>query len=252
MSDLYHSVAAPLIFTSVRAAEMIKYANNAWHALKVAFANEMGALCKHNGIDSHELMSIFCRDTKLNISPAYLRPGFAFGGSCLPKELRALDHHARHCDLELPLLESILLSNEAHLHRGLDMIVHSGKRKIGLLGLSFKSETDDLRESPLVALAERLIGKGYQLRIFDRNVSLARLMGSNREYIEKEIPHIAELLVPTLEEILKWAEVIVIGNEAAEFERVLTAASAGQIIIDLVRIEDDLKSRLDQYQGVCW
>lgn len=252
MATLYQALSAPFIRTSARAAEMIKYVNNAWHALKVTFANEIGTLCKENGIDSHELMDIFCRDTKLNISTAYLKPGFAFGGSCLPKEIRALEYQARHADLRLPLLESILPSNEAHLQRGLELIARTGKRKVGLLGLSFKAGTDDLRESPLVSLAERLIGKGYHLRIYDRDVSLARLTGANKGYIEREIPHIARLIADSAEEAIRASEVIVVGNRSPEFRRALTTVTDGQVIIDLVRIVEEHSSIHGKYDGICW
>jgi len=251
ISALYPMVSAPFIYTSARVAEMIKYVNNAWHAVKIAFANEIGTLCKENGIDGYELMDIFCRDTALNISTAYLKPGFAFGGSCLPKELRAINHQASRAGLRLPLLDSILPSNEAHIRRALELIVRSGKRKIGLLGLSFKEGTDDLRESPLVALAEVLIGKGYCLRIYDRNVSLAHLIGTNKEYIEREIPHIAQLLAGSATEVVEASEVIVIGHRAPEFRQALDTITDEQVVVDLVRIEG-FSVNDDRYRGICW
>ncbi|MBN1979711.1 MAG: UDP-glucose/GDP-mannose dehydrogenase family protein [Anaerolineae bacterium] len=251
ISALYHMLSAPFVYTSVRAAEMIKYVNNAWHALKVAFANEIGTLCKENGIDSHELMDIFCRDIVLNISTAYLKPGFAFGGSCLPKELRAINYQASRADLALPLLGSILPSNEAHIRRALELIVRSGKRRVGLLGLSFKAGTDDLRESPLVILAEWLIGKGYHLRIYDRGVSLAQLIGTNKEYIEREIPHIARLMMNSAKEVVASSEVIVVGNKSPEMHQALNDITDGQIVIDLARIEG-FSITDDRYQGICW
>ncbi|HEX9925077.1 MAG TPA: UDP-glucose/GDP-mannose dehydrogenase family protein, partial [Anaerolineae bacterium] len=200
-AELYNQVDAPLIKTTVKTAEMVKFVSNAFHALKVTFANEIGNICKQHEIDSHEVMDIFCRDDKLNISTAYLKPGFAFGGSCLPKDLKALLYLGRHLDMRLPVLEAILPSNETQVRIGLDMIAKTGKKKIGVLGFSFKAGTDDLRYSPQVELIERLIGKGYQVKLYDRNVSLARLYGANKAYIESEIPHIATLMCPDIEDV---------------------------------------------------
>ena len=192
--SLYANVHAPLVSTSIRTAEMIKYASNTWHALKVCFANEVGNLCKRLDIDSHEVMEIFCRDEKLNLSSYYLKPGFAFGGSCLPKDVRAMQYRARELDLEMPVVGSILGSNRLQIEHAVERILETGRKRIGLLGFSFKAGTDDLRESPLVILAEALLGKGYELRIYDRNVSLARLVGANRAYINEQIPHLSSLL----------------------------------------------------------
>src|SRR5438128_1692383 len=233
---LYQAIDAPLVSTSIRIAEMIKYTSNAWHALKVCFANEIGNLSKRLGLDSHEVMNIFCRDEKLNLSPYYLKPGFAFGGSCLPKDLRALQHRAKEVDVDLPLIQSILPSNKLQIQRAIDEVLETGKKNIGLLGFSFKAGTDDLRESPLVILAETLLGKGLQLKIYDRNVSLARLVGSNKEYIEEQIPHLSSLLCDSVDEVIDGAEVIVVGNRAPEFPQALTRCRAGQIVIDLVRL----------------
>jgi GDP-mannose 6-dehydrogenase len=236
---------------SLETAEMVKYVDNTWHALKVGFANEIGSIAKALSIDSFEVMDIFCRDTKLNLSPYYLRPGYAFGGSCLPKDVRALTYHARTLDLETPLLNSILPSNSAHVHRGLDLVLNEGKRKIGVLGFSFKAGTDDLRESPLVELIERLIGKGFDLRLYDRNVNLAKLTGANRDYILNHIPHIANLMRESIAEVVEHAEVIVIGNSASEFTQLPGLLRPGQKVIDLVRIKANFGDST-QYSGICW
>jgi GDP-mannose 6-dehydrogenase len=214
---------------------MVKYADNAWHALKVGFANEMGNVCKGLGIDGHQLMHFFCQDQKLNISPSYLRPGFAFGGLCLPKDLRAILRRASALDLSLPILESILPSNELQLARGVRAVIDAGYRRIGILGLSFKAGTDDLRESPVVELAERLIGKGYDLRIYDRNVNLAKVTGTNRDHLLNRIPHIGALLVPDIDSVLEHAQTIVIGNGDSEFESLPTEKTDGRVVVDLVR-----------------
>lgn len=250
--QLYEGVTAPFYVTNLEVAETVKYASNIYHALKITFANELGSYCKSLGIDSHEVMEMFFKDTKLNISKAYLRPGFAFGGSCLPKDLRALLYHAKSHDLNLPLLESVLPSNDRHLQRAVEMVLAQGKRKIGILGLSFKAGTDDLRESPLVLLTETLLGKGYELRVFDRDVSMARLMGGNKEYIEKEIPHLSSLLCRSLDEIVDFSEVIVIGNGNREFASIFDKRKPEQIIIDLVRLLPDNASSQPNYFGLCW
>jgi GDP-mannose 6-dehydrogenase len=197
-------------------------------------------------------MDIFCMDTKLNLSPYYLKPGFAFGGSCLPKDLRALLHHGRTQDLRLPLLEAVLPSNQNQIDLAYDMVKQTGRKRVGVLGFSFKAGTDDLRESPVVELIERLIGKGYQVKVYDKNVSLANLQGANRAYIEHEIPHIASLMADTVDEILDSSEVIVVGNKAPAFRDVLPALREGQIMIDLVRIADQVVSANGHYQGICW
>jgi GDP-mannose 6-dehydrogenase len=252
VARLYETIDAPCIRVPLRVAEIVKYANNTFHALKICFANEIGNICKQEGVDSHQVMDIFCMDTKLNLSAYYLKPGFAFGGSCLPKDLRALLYHSRQRDLELPILCSILPSNEMQLQRGLELIKETGKKKIGVLGFSFKADTDDLRESPLVRLIETLIGKGYSVRLYDRNVSMAKLHGANKEYIEKEIPHISTLMCPSLSQVIEEAEVIIIGNKDPEFVQALEIARPDQIIIDLVRITDDFGQINSQYQGICW
>ena len=251
-ADLYAGVDAPLLIVPLKVAEMVKYANNAFHALKVTFANEIGNICKRQGVDSHQVMDIFCMDEKLNLSSYYLKPGFAFGGSCLPKDLRALLYHGHHLDLKLPVLEAILPSNELQVKRGFELIRQTGSKKVGVLGFSFKAGTDDLRESPLVELIETLIGKGYQVKVYDKNVSLARLHGANRAYIEREIPHIATLMCDSLEEVLAASEVIVIGNKAPEFRQVLRQVREDQVVIDLVRIVEDINQLNARYEGICW
>jgi GDP-mannose 6-dehydrogenase len=250
--ELYHSIPGPVFRTPIRVAETVKYANNAFHALKVAFANEMGNFCKAVAVDSHHVMNIFCQDTKLNLSPYYLKPGFAFGGSCLPKDLRALTHEARMLDLEMPLLSSVLESNRAQISLVLRKLMEHKGCRLGFLGLSFKGGTDDLRESPIVELVESLIGKGFDIRIYDRHVSLARLMGSNKEYIEREIPHLSRLLCPTASELIAQSEVIVVGNRDEEFARLLTPLPAQKTVIDLVRILATLPQTNAQYYGICW
>jgi GDP-mannose 6-dehydrogenase len=249
---LYQSIDAPLISTSVRVAEMIKYTSNAWHALKVCFANEIGNICKEMGVDSHEVMDIFCRDEKLNLSPYYLKPGFAFGGSCLPKDVRALQYRAKELDLDTPVLRAILPSNGLQIQRAFDAVMATERRRVGLLGFSFKANTDDLRESPMVILAEALLGKGLQLRIFDRNVSLGRLVGANRDYVEHQIPHLSSLLCETIDEVIEASEVIVVGNQDPAFADAVRRSRPGQIVIDLVRLPVSAQSLASDYRGLCW
>jgi GDP-mannose 6-dehydrogenase len=249
---LYQAIDAPLMTTSIRVAEMMKYTSNTWHAVKVCFANEIGNLCKKLGMDSHEVMDIFCRDEKLNLSATYLKPGFAFGGSCLPKDVRALQYRAKEVDVEMPMISQILPSNRMQVQHGLDQVLETGKKRIGLLGISFKAGTDDLRESPIVILAEALLGKGLSLRIYDRNVSLAKLVGTNRDYIEKQIPHLSSLLCSTIDEVIASSEVIVVGNQTPEFVEALTQTRPDQIVIDLVRLPIDGSMLPAEYRGICW
>jgi GDP-mannose 6-dehydrogenase len=249
---LYSKVDAPVVNTSIRTAEMIKYASNTWHALKVCFANEIGNLCKRVDIDSHEVMDIFCRDEKLNLSSYYMKPGFAFGGSCLPKDVRALQYRAKEVDLDMPVIKAILGSNQLQIQHALEQVMESGKKRVGLLGFSFKAGTDDLRESPIVILAEALLGKGYDLRIYDRNVSIARLVGANKEYINTQIPHLSSLLCETIDEVLEHSEVIVVGNAAPEFADALKRTRADQTIVDLVRVKTAREDIPADYQGICW
>lgn len=253
LRDLYAWAPGAMFETSFRSAEMTKYVCNAWHAVKVSFANEVGTLAKQLGVDAESVVEIFTADTKLNISPSYLKPGFAFGGSCLPKDVRALNYRAKELDLKLPLFESILPSNDEHLERAVEMILETGKKKIAMLGLSFKAATDDLRESPQVQLVKRLLGEGRQIQIWDDNVSLGRLIGSNRQYIEDVIPHIGSLLSANLEEVVKDAEVVVIGTRGIDRDALRRSLKPGQVVIDLVNLEK--KRRLggvDKYEGICW
>jgi GDP-mannose 6-dehydrogenase len=251
LAALYAKLDAPLIRTDIETSEMIKYIDNSWHALKIGFANEIGNLCKSLSIDAHKAMEIFCQDKKLNISPAYLKPGFAFGGSCLPKDLRALTYSAKLHDLELPILASILPSNELQVAKGLRLIIEKGRKRIGILGFSFKEGTDDLRESPMIEIIERLMGKGYDVRIYDKNVQVARLVGANRDFILNRIPHISRLMVDNIDAVLQHAETIVIGNKSTEFESVPQKLHAGQNLVDFVRISN-YRSNGSEYSGICW
>jgi GDP-mannose 6-dehydrogenase len=251
LTQLYVKLDAPLIRTTLETAEMVKYVDNCWHALKIGFANEIGNLSKAIGIDAHQVMDIFCRDTKLNISAAYLLPGFAFGGSCLPKDLRALAYTEKLHDLELPILTSILPSNEMQVNRGLQLIMGKGHKRVGILGFSFKAGTDDLRESPMIEVIERLLGKGYDLRIYDKNVNIASLVGANRDFILDRIPHISRLMVDHLDAVLDHSQTIVIGNKDPDFRQVPNRLRDGQTIVDFVRISDH-RSENGKYDGICW
>ena len=250
---LYSKVDADMVTTSIRTAEMIKYASNTWHALKVCFANEVGNLCKRLDIDSHEVMDIFCRDEKLNLSSYYMKPGFAFGGSCLPKDVRAMQYRAKEVDLDMPVIQSILDSNELQIKHAVDMVVETGKKKVGLLGFSFKAGTDDLRESPIVILAEALLGKGYSLCIYDKNVSIARLVGANKEYINTQIPHLSSLLSDRIDDVIEKSDVIVVGNGSPEFSDALKRTRPNQVVIDLFRVKGVSREDIPgAYSGICW
>jgi len=251
LASLYERIDSPLIRTDLETAEMVKYVDNSWHALKIGFANEIGNLCKTFTIDGHEVMKIFCQDRKLNISPAYLMPGFAFGGSCLPKDLRALTYQAKMRDLELPILTSILASNERQVSRGLQLIMEKGHNRIGVLGFSFKAGTDDLRESPVIEIIERLLGKGHDLRIYDKNVNIASLVGANRDFILHRIPHISRLMVDRIDAVLDHAQTVVIGNKDPDFRSVPERLRPDQLLVDLVRITDR-RSDNGKYDGICW
>jgi GDP-mannose 6-dehydrogenase len=253
MRSLYTRINGSVVHvTAPRVAEMVKYACNSFHGLKVTFANELGNVCKALGVDSHEVMELFCADTKLNISAKYLRPGFAFGGSCLPKDLRAILYRAKQLDVDAPVLAAILESNRKQIAKAYDMVLATGSRRVGVLGMSFKAGTDDLRESPTVALIEMLIGKGLNLAIYDRDVSRARLIGANREYIEREIPHIWSLMRGSVQQVLEHAEVVLIGNSSPEFREIERCLREGQTVIDLVRAFKPGPTNGIDYQGICW
>jgi GDP-mannose 6-dehydrogenase len=252
LRELYRTVAGPVFETSISVAEMVKYVCNAFHAVKVGFANEVGTLCKTLGVDTEAVTKIYTSDTKLNISPAYLSPGFAFGGSCLPKDLRALTYKAKELDLGLPLLESVLPSNTEHVDRAVDAVLRTKKRKIAFLGLSFKSGTDDLRESPQVHVIKRLLGEGCQVKVWDRDVSLGRLAGSNRQYIEEVIPHIGSLLSAEFEEVVNSGEVVVIATKV-EKDKLAQCIKSGQDVIDLINLDPANRPIVaGSYQGICW
>jgi len=249
--SLFGHLRAPVIVTDLPIAEFLKYVDNAWHALKVGFANEIGRIGKALGLDARQVMEYFLIDTKLNISGSYLMPGPAFGGSCLPKDLRALTYQAKSLDLQLPIIESILPSNELHIDRSFEMIVGCGGRRVGILGLSFKGGTDDVRESPMIAIVERLIGKGYDVRIFDPTVSIAALVGANREFLLQQIPHISGLLVNEIDVLVEHADTLVVGTDHESFGDIFDKRKPGQVIIDLVRAFSD-GAGLEDYHGICW
>ncbi|MBV9341719.1 MAG: UDP-glucose/GDP-mannose dehydrogenase family protein [Acidobacteria bacterium] len=253
LRELYGKTSGRVFETTISVAEMVKYLSNAFHAVKVAFANEVGTLAKHLGVDTEAVTEIFLSDTRLNISPAYLSPGFAFGGSCLPKDLRAVTYRAKELDLRLPLLESLLPSNREHVDRALEAVLRTGKRKIAQLGLSFKAGTDDLRESPQVELVKRLLGEGCEVRVWDEDVRLGRLAGSNRQYIEEVIPHIGALLTTDLKEALANAEVVIVGTRALDSRELAEQLRPGQMVIDLVNLARSRRPTTEaSYEGVCW
>jgi GDP-mannose 6-dehydrogenase len=252
LRELYSWAPGRIFETSFRSAEMVKYVCNAWHAVKVAFANEVGTLAKELKVDAEAVTEIFLADNKLNISPTYLKPGFAFGGSCLPKDVRALNYRAKELDLHLPLFESIMPSNDEHLKRAIEMVLDSGKKNVAILGLSFKAATDDLRESPQVQLVKHLLGEGRKIKIWDDNVSLGRLIGSNREYIEKAIPHIGSLLESDLAQVMKECEVVVIGTRGIAREQLQLHLGPHHVVVDLVNLEKARRPALDHYEGICW
>ncbi len=252
VAKLYADIDAPLFITEIPVAAAIKYADNMFHAMKVVFGNEVGTFCRSLGIDSHKVMDIVCADTKLNISPVYLKPGFAFGGSCLPKDLRAVLDRARRSAISLPMLSSLLPSNELHVRRFVDEIVGRGKKKVGVLGLAFKAGTDDLRESPIVTVVEALIGKGYDLQIFDRNVALAAMVGANKQYIMDEIPHISSLLRDDINQVIDDSEIVVIANSDPGFRDALLARGHDKIVFDLVRLFSPEQPAGCDYNGICW
>jgi len=250
LAALYSGLPAPLVRRPLETAEMLKYACNAWHAAKITFANEIGSFAKAHNVDGRDVMDLVCMDRKLNISTYYMRPGFAFGGSCLPKDLRAITHRANQVDLDLPMLGSLMRSNKAQVEKAMDIVASYGKRRIGLLGLSFKAETDDLRESPLVELAEQLIGKGYQLSIFDRNVDFARVHGANRDYINAKIPHVSSLLKSDLAEVIAGSDIMVLGNRDRSFQEVLQNLPDDKVAVDLVGFMSTTSNGVAQ--GIGW
>ena len=252
LREIFGHLPCEFVATTVRTAEMLKFCCNTFHALKITFANEVGRIAQSLSVDPHAVMELLCRDTRLNISPAYLRPGFAFGGSCLPKDVRALLHAARRRDVETPMLSGILPSNGVHVEHAVDLVLRTNRRSVGMLGLSFKSGTDDLRDSPLVTMAERFIGKGLELRIHDPEVQVARLIGANRRYIEESIPHISSLMKPSVEEVVRASDVIVVGRGGEAVTQALyTLTRDEQVVLDLVRLREPQRIR-GTYYGVCW
>ena len=253
VAALFEGIDAPLIRTGIPVAESLKYADNAFHALKVTFANEIGNICKAGGCDSHEVMHIFCMDSKLNLSPYYLKPGFAFGGSCLPKDLRALTYHARSLDVPTPLLDSILVSNKKQIERVTSLLQGYKGRSLGFLGLSFKHGTDDLRESPILEVIETMIGKGFHVGIYDEFVSIARLVGANKEYIQKEIPHVSSLMRSSAEELVRESDVVVVSTASERFREILAKNyRPDQMVVDLIRIVEKSQTIGSNYYGINW
>jgi GDP-mannose 6-dehydrogenase len=253
LRELYHWAPGQIYESSTTTAEMVKYVCNAFHALKVGFANEIGAICRELGVDTEVVTEIFTSDVRLNISKAYLKPGFAFGGSCLPKDLRALTYRSKELDLQLPLLESLLPSNTQHIERAIEIVLHAKKRNIGVLGLSFKQGTDDLRESPMVHLVKRLLGEGCICRIYDEDVVLGHVLGSNRQFIEETIPHIGSLLTSNLAETIENSEVLIISTKAVPTETIEKHLKPGTLVLDLVHLDASRRLKSHQpYHGICW
>ncbi len=253
LRELYKQTPGTLYEVTIPVAEMVKYFSNVYHAVKVGFANEMGTMCKHLGVDAQQVTKIFTSDSKLNISPAYLSPGFAFGGSCLPKDLRAITYKAKELDLKLPMLESLMPSNAEHVDRAVEMVLDTGKKRIAQLGLSFKAGTDDLRESPQVQLIKRLMGEGLDVKVWDEDVSLGRLAGSNRQYIEEVIPHIGSVLSDDLQAVLANAEVVILGNKSASKDQLEKHLRPEQIVIDLIHLDKARRPEgAKKYEGICW
>jgi GDP-mannose 6-dehydrogenase len=249
---LFGWINTEFLVEDIRTAEVVKYINNGYHAMKVAFANEVGRLCAALQIDSHAVMNVFCKDTKQNLSSYYLRPGFAFGGSCLPKDVRAILYKAKSVDVAMELFQATLTSNRTHIETGVQLVEQLGNKRVGLLGLSFKAGTDDLRESPLVTLVETLSGRGYQVRIYDRNVSLSRLLGTNKAFIERELPHVSDMLCDSIEDVLDLSDTIVIGNPDPQFSEVVRELPADKTVVDLVRILPEWYAATDNYHGIGW
>jgi len=252
VAELYKSINAPVFRTAIRVAEMIKYSCNAFHALKITFANEIGNICKKLNIDSQEVMNIFCQDKKLNLSGYYLNPGFAFGGPCLPKDLRALIYKAKEIELDCPVMSSILKSNGNQLNIAYELIKKRGKQNVGIMGISFKPSSDDLRESPMIELAEKLIGKGFNVSLYDKEVSLAEVRGANKRYIEKMIPHISSIVKPTAQDVFDDSDIIVLCKNSEEIKKVCMQPDNTKVIIDLVRVFANKKEINKPYEGICW
>jgi GDP-mannose 6-dehydrogenase len=252
VARLYANMDTPVTRTQLRNAEMIKYVSNTFHALKIVFANEIGNLSKANGVDGQEIMDIICQDRQLNISTAYLKPGFAFGGSCLPKDMRALLYRAKELDVDCALLSQVLPSNRNQIDLGIRMVEKTGQKRVGILGLSFKADTDDLRESPAIILAETLLGRGYQVRIFDEKLQLDKLVGANKLFLENELPHIASLLRTSLEELASESDVVVVTNGSRGYQRITGLLNEKQTLIDLVGFAKQADNLHSAYEGICW
>jgi GDP-mannose 6-dehydrogenase len=252
LRDVYDGVGGELIVTTIPVAEMVKYVNNSFHALKVAFANEVGRMCKREGVDSHAVMKLMTRDTKLNLSPVYLSPGFAFGGSCLPKDVRAIVSRSRAHGLELPVLQNIMRSNDVHVEEAIHQIEKLRHRRLGFLGLSFKAGTDDLRESPILRVIGTLVGKGYSVLLHDPNIDMQRVLGANRRFVEDEVPYLPERLRADLDEVLRESEVVVIGNRAPQYRNLGARLREGQVLVDLVAAVERGSVARGEYHGLAW